>query len=107
MSKSDVYSWRVDPALKGQLEAAARAENTSVSAVIERACRSWLEHSDDASAGKNRQARRRRAVEEIVASARARDLGGPPTASATNANVRKAFAQKLARDRSRRPRAAR
>ncbi len=107
MAKTEVYSWRVDAALKRELEAAARAEKTSVSAVLDRACRSWLGRSDaKAISGETDQARRRRVLKEIVNSARALDPGGPPTPSATNANVRKAFAEKLVADRKRRGRPA-
>jgi hypothetical protein len=42
MSKSEVYSWRVTPALKAELEAAASAENTSVGGILERIARDWL-----------------------------------------------------------------
>ncbi len=43
MSKSEVYSWRLSPKLKTELEAAARAENTNVSALLERLAREWLD----------------------------------------------------------------
>ena len=42
MSKSEVYSWRVTPALKAELEAAARSEKTSLSALLERIAEDWL-----------------------------------------------------------------
>jgi hypothetical protein len=42
MSKSEVYSWRLTPELKAELEAAARAEKTSVSQIIEGVVRDWL-----------------------------------------------------------------
>ena len=42
MSKSEVYSWRIRPDLKADIEAAARAEKTSVSALLERIVREWL-----------------------------------------------------------------
>ncbi len=106
MSKTEVYSWRVDPTLKRELEAAARAEKTSVSAVLDRACRSWLDQSGKARAGESQTARRRRVMQEIVSSARALDVDSAATPSATNANVRKAFDQKLKSDRKRRTRPA-
>jgi predicted transcriptional regulator len=100
MSKTEVYSWRVDPELKRKLEAKARAEKKSVGAVIESACRTLLEHSDaNAEAGESKLARRRLVLLEIFEAARLSDPGGPPTESATNANVRKAFSAKLASDR--------
>ena len=43
--KSAVYSWRVSPDMKSALEAAARRERASVSALLERAAREWLARS--------------------------------------------------------------
>ena len=42
MSKSEVYSWRLDPGLKSLLEEAARSEKTSVGGLLERIARDWL-----------------------------------------------------------------
>ncbi len=42
MSKSEVYSWRITPALKAELEAAARAEKMPLSALLERIAHNWL-----------------------------------------------------------------
>jgi hypothetical protein len=42
MSKSEVYSWRVDPELKQLLEGKARAEKTSVGHLLDRIVREWL-----------------------------------------------------------------
>jgi hypothetical protein len=42
MNKTEVYSWRLDPDLKQRLEHAARAEKTSVGALLERIARAWL-----------------------------------------------------------------
>lgn len=42
MTKSEVYSWRLSPELKMDLEAAAREEKSSVSAILERLAREWL-----------------------------------------------------------------
>jgi predicted transcriptional regulator len=108
MAKTEVYSWRVDPDLKRELEATAQANNTSVGAVIERACRSWIERSDQNTAAvESEVARRRRVLLEIFADALAADDGGPSAASATNENVRKAFARKLVADRKKRDKRAR
>lgn len=107
MSKTEVYSWRVDPALKRELEGIARAEKTSLSAVLDRACRSWLDQSGKVKAGESDTVRRRRVLQEIVSSARALDnTGGATTPSATNTNVRKAFEKKLKLDQKRRNRPA-
>lgn len=42
MRKTEVYSWRLDPDLKQRLEAAARAEGTSVGSLLDRITRDWL-----------------------------------------------------------------
>ena len=42
MSKSEVYSWRLDPDLKQRLEDAARDERTSVGRLLDRIARDWL-----------------------------------------------------------------
>jgi hypothetical protein len=42
MSKTEVYSWRLDPELKQQLEGKARAEKTSVGNLLDRIVREWL-----------------------------------------------------------------
>lgn len=43
--KTEVYSWRLSPRLKTELEEAARAERKSVSELLEQIARDWLEHS--------------------------------------------------------------
>lgn len=51
MSKTEVYSWRVDSDLKQRLEVEAHAEKTSVGALLDRIVREWLGreplHEDD------------------------------------------------------------
>lgn len=42
MSKSEVYSWRLDPELKERLEHAARAERMSIGGLLDRIARDWL-----------------------------------------------------------------
>jgi len=42
MSKTEVYSWRLDPDLKRRLEAAAHEEKTSIGALLDRIARAWL-----------------------------------------------------------------
>lgn len=42
MSKTEVYSWRLDPDLKQRLEEAARDEKTSIGGLLERISRDWL-----------------------------------------------------------------
>lgn len=46
MPKSEVYSWRVSPELKSALEEAARAEQTTVSKLLDGIVSAWLEQAD-------------------------------------------------------------
>lgn len=50
--KTEVYSWRLSAARKAELEAEARREGTSLSALLDRVTADWLaerrnRHSDD------------------------------------------------------------
>jgi len=51
MSRTEIYRWRLDSDLKQRLEAQARAEKTSVGALLDRIVREWLgrgpRHEDD------------------------------------------------------------
>jgi hypothetical protein len=62
MSKSEVYSWRLEPALMAELEAAARGEKVPLAVVLERLTRDWL--------------RQRREQDEVGAGAPARRIDG-------------------------------
>ena len=57
MSKSEVYSWRVNPALKSALEQAARAEQISLARLLERIVQEWLQK--EFSAGEDSEVQRR------------------------------------------------
>ena len=96
MSKTEVYSWRVDPELKAELEAAARAEKTSVGAIIEKACRTLIEDARPEDNGMKEQDRLRKSLMKVAGS-----INGPGT-SATNENVRQAFDSKRLEDELRR-----
>ena len=91
MSKSEVYSWRLSPALKAELESAARAQKTNVSALLERLVRDWLANreltvEEDAEQQERLRERLLRAAGTISA-----DLGG----SATNERVRQVMGEAL------------
>jgi len=45
MQKTEVYSWRVSPHLKSELEEAARAERKSLAALLEEIAADWLARS--------------------------------------------------------------
>lgn len=85
MSKSEVYSWRLTPELKAELEAAARAEKVSISDLLERMVQEWLgiHKSDQASGGRGSENDpRRKALMDCAGIVRSE------APSATNAVVR-------------------
>ena len=43
--KTDVYSWRLSPDLKSELQEAARAERKSVADLLEEIVKGWLQHT--------------------------------------------------------------
>jgi hypothetical protein len=92
MSKTEVYSWRLDPDLKQRLEAAARDEKTSVGSLLDRIARDWLgrHRSDD-----DEEARQRRlhaAAEAVIGTI---SLGaGPYTRQRIRERVRARLAEK-------------
>lgn len=88
MSKSEVYSWRLTPALKAQLEAVARQEQTTVSALLERITSDWL--NKRAPADDEAEQQRMRAA-AVAASGKYKG----PALSATNARVRQIMGQQL------------
>jgi hypothetical protein len=47
MQKTEVYSWRLTPRLKGELEEAARVEQKSMAELLEEIAREWLERFKD------------------------------------------------------------
>ena len=88
MSKSEVYSWRVTPALKAELEAAARAEKIPLSALMERIAEDWL---------KGRRSSREKAAQQRLRAALMACAGtykGDGT-SATNQRIREVMGEHL------------
>lgn len=88
MGKTEVYSWRVDPELKAELEAVARRKKVKMAAVLERAARDWLRKEtprDDA----EEQARLRAALMACAGT-----VSGDGT-SATNKVVRRVMGDAL------------
>jgi len=90
--KTEVYSWRLSAERKAELEAEARREGTSLSALLERVTADWLAarrngHSDDEA---EQAAIRKRAI-SAIGSIR----GDDPTRSArTSELVREIIARK-------------
>jgi hypothetical protein len=87
--KTEVYSWRLSPDLKKDLERAARDEGVPISKLLERMTQDWLaqrRREDEAE-----QARIRARLEKCVGKL---SIGGGPY---TNEKVRKVIQEKLAR----------
>lgn len=89
MAKTEVYSWRVTPAVKAALEERARARGMSLAALLEQITETWLA---DSGTGEERDDQRRlhRAARAYVGAIR----GGDPT--------RASRARQLVRVRARR-----
>jgi hypothetical protein len=65
MSKSEVYSWRLDPKTKARLEAAARKDGRSLAELLDEITGEWLERTGRAP-DEAEQARRRRAAAAVI-----------------------------------------
>ena|SRR5262245_31182728 len=87
MNKSEVYSWRLTPALKTELERAARADGTSLATILERLTRDWLKQRKN-----NDEVEQERMRAALMACAGTYKGDGT---SATNANVRKVMGEYL------------
>ena len=57
MNKDQVYSWRLDAALKSAIEEASSARNTSMANLLDTIVRDWL--ARDASGGEDAEVQRR------------------------------------------------
>ena len=58
MSKSEVYSWRLQASLKAALERAARDQHASLAGLLERIVRQWLAGSQGADDERDQERRR-------------------------------------------------
>lgn len=87
MAKTEVYSWRVEPATKQALEEEARRQGVSLADLLERIVRSWLAAKSGGGADdESEQARLRRSLLETVGTIE----GGDPERSTTvRARVRR------------------
>ena len=99
MDKMEKVSWRVEPQLKSELEAAARDENTSVADVLRRASLEYLKKRRKKTLPAEDAQEQDRLRAKLMAYAGSVSGTGE---SATNENIRKAFAEKFAADGKRR-----
>lgn len=95
MAKTEVYSWRLSPRLKADLEEAARAEQKSLAELLDRIARAWLAglevHGED---DDERQRRVRRAASRSVG---AIEGDNPDRAAHASAEIRSRLARRHAR----------
>ena len=95
--KSEVYSWRLAPDLKAQLEQRAREEGIGLAALLERISREWLRAKAAAgSADEREQARIKAAAMRAIGSLRS---GDPELAERARERLQDRLAR--ARDRQR------
>ena len=89
--KTEVYSWRLSPHLKSELQEAARAERKSVADLLEEIVKGWLQHArgqDDAE-GESQQR-----VREAVMKCAGTIEGRPDLAENARSEVRARIARR-------------
>jgi Ribbon-helix-helix protein, copG family len=93
--KTEVYSWRLSPDLKDDLEEAARRERVSVSRLLERIAREWLKARAAAAEDDEAEQERLRAIAmQFVGTIRG---GDPDRSSEVSKRVRELLARKYGR----------
>jgi hypothetical protein len=89
--KTEVYSWRLSPHLKDELQEAARAERKSVADLLEEIVVDWLQHTrGQAGTDEERQQRVREAVMKCAGTIE----GGPDLAENARSEVRARIARR-------------
>jgi hypothetical protein len=97
LRKSEVYSWRLDPDLKSQLEQRAREEGIGLAALLERISRDWLRAKAAASSDDEReQARIKAAAMRAIGILRS---GDPELAERARERLQERLARARARQR--------
>jgi hypothetical protein len=97
LRKSEVYSWRLDPDLKSQLEQRAREEGIGLAALLERISRDWLRAKAAASSDDEReQARIKAAAMRAIGTLRS---GDPELAERARERLQERLARARARQR--------
>jgi len=95
MAKTEVYSWRLSPRLKTDLEEAARAEQKSLAELLDRIARDWLAGLE--SHGEDDDEQQRRLRQAASRSVGAIDGGNPDRAAHASAEIRSRLARRHAR----------
>jgi predicted DNA-binding protein len=95
MGKSEVYSWRLSPELKTDLEEAARAEQRSLAQLLEEIAEEWLTRfRDRGEDDRERQERIRQAAMKSVGAIHGDD---PRRAENARSEIRARLARRHAR----------
>ena len=95
--KTEVYSWRIDPALKRALEDAARARGATMAGLLDTLAKDWLGHADEA----DDQAKLQRAVRERAAPYLGAVQGGDPLrAQESSQRLKQRVRERHARNRT-------
>jgi Arc/MetJ-type ribon-helix-helix transcriptional regulator len=89
--KTEVYSWRLSPHLKSQLQEVARAERKSVSDLLEEIVKSWLQQVRNQSGAEEEQQRR---VREAALKCAGTIEGPPDLAENAKSEVRARIARR-------------
>jgi hypothetical protein len=93
--KSEIYSWRLSPDLKSDLEEAARRERVSVAQLLERIAREWLKARAAAAEDDEAEQERLRAIAmQFAGTIRG---GDPDRAAEASKRVRELLARKYGR----------
>ena len=95
MGKTEVYSWRVEPDLKADLEAEARRREISVARLLDRIVKSWLEQERVAEDDEAVQARLRA---KAMRSAGKLEGGDPLLATQASARIKEKLRKRYAAD---------
>jgi hypothetical protein len=89
--KTDVYSWRLSPHLKSELQEAARVERKSVADLLEEIVESWLQRTRRHDGTEEERQQR---VREAVIKAAGTIEGGPDLAENARSEVRARIARR-------------
>ncbi len=89
--KTDVYSWRLSPHLKSDLQEAARAEQKSLSDLLEEITKDWLQRTRNRSEDEEERQRR---LHEQAAKLFGTIDGGPDLAESARSEVRARIARR-------------
>lgn len=97
MNKSEVYSWRLSPALKSALERAARAEQISLARLLERITQEWLQQESSVDEDEEQQRRLHEAAAKTFGTIQG---GDPYLAEQASERVRSIIRERHERERT-------